>query len=97
MVIFQPKNNDIFSYLPLLLQHQFSLSVFFLLFYCVFAQIKRAGAEAEWKILYSLGKDKDGLLHMDVARSVYDGTLFHRLAPDWKSPEREKLSVIREN
>ncbi|XP_066332448.1 probable peroxygenase 5 [Miscanthus floridulus] len=56
-----------------------------------------AGAEAEWKILYSLGKDKDGLLRKDVARSVYDGTLFHRLAPNWKSPDKERLSVIREN
>ncbi|CAL5019437.1 unnamed protein product [Urochloa decumbens] len=56
-----------------------------------------AGAEAEWKILYSLGKDKDGLLHKDVVRSVYDGSLFHRLAPNWNSPEKEKLSVIREN
>jgi len=61
------------------------------------AQIKRAGAEAEWKILYSLGKDKDGLLRKDVARSVYDGTLFHRLAPNWKSPDKERLSVVREN
>ncbi|PWZ29427.1 putative peroxygenase 5 [Zea mays] len=48
-----------------------------------------AGAEAEWKILYSLGKDGDGLLRKDVARSVYDGTLFHRLAPRWKSPDSD--------
>ena len=50
----------------------------------------RAGAEAEWRILYSLGKDKDGLLHKDVVRSVYDGSLFRRLAPNWSSPEKEK-------
>lgn len=56
-----------------------------------------AGAEAEWKILYSLGKDQNGLLHKDVARSVYDGTLFHRLAPNWKPADKETLSVIREN
>ncbi|PWZ21028.1 putative peroxygenase 4 [Zea mays] len=57
-----------------------------------------AGAEAEWKTLYSLGKDKDGLLRKDVARSVYDGTLFHMLAPNWKSPdEEEELSAIRES
>jgi len=49
-----------------------------------------AGAEAEWRILYSLGKDKDGLLHKDVVRSVYDGSLFHRLAPNWSSPDKEK-------
>ncbi|CAL5019436.1 unnamed protein product [Urochloa decumbens] len=54
-----------------------------------------AAAEGEWKTLYSLGKDKDGLLHKDVVRSVYDGSLFHKLAPNWNSPEKEKL--IREN
>jgi hypothetical protein len=57
---------------------------------CLFSVLERAGAEAEWKILYSLGKDGDGLLRKDVARSVYDGTLFHRLAPRWKSPDRER-------
>ncbi|KAF8775924.1 hypothetical protein HU200_004059 [Digitaria exilis] len=56
-----------------------------------------AGAEAEWKILYSLGKDKDGLLHKDVVRSVYDGSLFHRLAPNWNTLDKEKLNGIREN
>ncbi|KAF8729541.1 hypothetical protein HU200_017482 [Digitaria exilis] len=56
-----------------------------------------AGAEAEWKILYSLGKDKDGLLHKDVVRSVYDGSLFHRLAPNWNPHDKEKLNGIREN
>uniref|UniRef100_A0A804PRC7 Protein kinase domain-containing protein n=1 Tax=Zea mays TaxID=4577 RepID=A0A804PRC7_MAIZE len=45
-----------------------------------------AGTEAEWKTLYSLGKNGDGLLRKHVARSVYDGTLFSRLAPRWKSP-----------
>ncbi|TVU28395.1 hypothetical protein EJB05_19927 [Eragrostis curvula] len=38
-----------------------------------------AGATSEWKLLYSLGKDKDGLLRKDVARGVYDGSLFHQL------------------
>jgi peroxygenase len=56
---------------------------------CLFSVLERAGAEAEWKILYSLGKDGDGLLRKDVARSVYDGTLFHRLAPRWKSPDSD--------
>lgn len=73
------------------------LTSLFCLFYSLLAQIKRAGAEAEWKILYSLGKDQNGLLHKDVARSVYDGTLFHRLAPNWKPADKERLSVIREN
>jgi peroxygenase len=39
----------------------------------------RVGATSEWKILYSLAKDKDGLLRKDVARGVYDGSLFHQL------------------
>ncbi|XP_010552682.1 PREDICTED: probable peroxygenase 4 [Tarenaya hassleriana] len=33
----------------------------------------------EWKILYSLGKDKNGLLHKDTVRSVYDGSFFEHL------------------
>lgn len=80
----------------MLVQHQLSLTPFFSVLAC--AQIERASAEAEWKILYSLGKNGDDLLRKDVARSVYDGTLFSRLAPRWKSPDREKLiSVVREN
>jgi hypothetical protein len=80
----------------MLVQHQLSLTPFFSVLAC--AQIERAGTEAEWKILYSLGKNGDDLLRKHVARSVYDGTLFSRLAPRWKSPGREKLiSVVREN
>uniref|UniRef100_A0A0E0K4Z2 EF-hand domain-containing protein n=1 Tax=Oryza punctata TaxID=4537 RepID=A0A0E0K4Z2_ORYPU len=37
------------------------------------------GASAEWKILYSVGKDKDGLLRKDAVREVYDGSLFAKL------------------
>ncbi|KAF0932547.1 hypothetical protein E2562_010430 [Oryza meyeriana var. granulata] len=37
------------------------------------------GASAEWKMLYRLGKDKDGLLRKDVVREVYDGSLFAKL------------------
>ncbi|XP_042498058.1 probable peroxygenase 5 [Macadamia integrifolia] len=37
------------------------------------------GAWIEWKVLYSLGKDEDGLLHKDTIRGVYDGTLFEKL------------------
>uniref|UniRef100_J3LGU1 EF-hand domain-containing protein n=1 Tax=Oryza brachyantha TaxID=4533 RepID=J3LGU1_ORYBR len=37
------------------------------------------GATAEWKMLYRLGKDKDGLLHKDAVRGVYDGSLFAKL------------------
>uniref|UniRef100_A0A7N0TG95 Peroxygenase 4 n=1 Tax=Kalanchoe fedtschenkoi TaxID=63787 RepID=A0A7N0TG95_KALFE len=42
-------------------------------------------AWTEWKILYALCKDADGLLHKDAVRAVYDGSLFARL-------EKEKAS-----
>ncbi|XP_030496310.2 probable peroxygenase 4 isoform X2 [Cannabis sativa] len=37
------------------------------------------GAFSEWKILYLLAKDKNGLLHKDKVRGVYDGTLFEQM------------------
>ncbi|VAI49134.1 unnamed protein product [Triticum turgidum subsp. durum] len=40
----------------------------------------RAASKAEWGMLYSLAKDKDGFLQKDTARSVYDGSLFAKLA-----------------
>lgn len=42
----------------------------------------RVGASTEWKMLYSLGKDKDGLLRKDAVRAVYDGSLFVKLAEE---------------
>ncbi|KAG9443931.1 hypothetical protein H6P81_015271 [Aristolochia fimbriata] len=38
-----------------------------------------AAATGEWKLLYDLGKDKDGLLQKDTIRGVYDGSLFEQL------------------
>ncbi|XP_058182853.1 probable peroxygenase 4 [Rhododendron vialii] len=35
---------------------------------------------SEWKILYMLCKDKNGLLHKDTIQAVYDGTLFEHMA-----------------
>lgn len=37
------------------------------------------GALTEWKILYKLCKDKDGFLHKETIRAVYDGSLFHQM------------------
>ncbi|XP_043695742.1 probable peroxygenase 4 [Telopea speciosissima] len=37
------------------------------------------GAWTEWKVLYLLGKDKNGFLDKDTIRGVYDGTLFEKL------------------
>ncbi|XP_008803896.1 probable peroxygenase 5 [Phoenix dactylifera] len=36
----------------------------------------RIASWTEWKILFTLCKDKDGLLHKDTTRAVYDGSLF---------------------
>uniref|UniRef100_A0A0A9BVF3 Caleosin n=1 Tax=Arundo donax TaxID=35708 RepID=A0A0A9BVF3_ARUDO len=46
------------------------------------------GATSEWKILYSLGKDKDGLLRKDVVRGAYDGSLFHQLVQEKGSGDK---------
>lgn len=39
----------------------------------------RIGGFVEWKILYKLAKDKNGLLPKETIRGVYDGTLFEVL------------------
>ncbi|XP_010474261.1 PREDICTED: probable peroxygenase 4 [Camelina sativa] len=36
-------------------------------------------AYAEWKVLYDLCKDKNGLLQKETVRAVYDGSLFEKL------------------
>ena len=36
-------------------------------------------------MLYSLSKDKDGFLHKDTVRAVYDGSLFERLEQERKA------------
>ncbi|KFK41479.1 hypothetical protein AALP_AA2G136100 [Arabis alpina] len=45
-------------------------------------------AYSEWKVLHYLCKDKNGLLHKDTVRAVYDGSLFEKL-------EKEKLEKKR--
>ncbi|CAM0872052.1 unnamed protein product [Alopecurus aequalis] len=39
----------------------------------------------EWKILYKVGKDKEGLLQREIVRSLFDGSLFERLQDSKKS------------
>ncbi|XP_050892816.1 probable peroxygenase 5 isoform X1 [Lathyrus oleraceus] len=39
----------------------------------------RIGSFVEWKILYTLAKDKNGLLPKETIRGVYDGSLFEVL------------------
>nr|CAB3470214.1 unnamed protein product [Digitaria exilis] len=43
------------------------------------------GGFTEWKVLYSLCKDKEGFLHKDTVRAVYDGSLFERLEQERKA------------
>ncbi|KAF7133056.1 hypothetical protein RHSIM_Rhsim09G0091500 [Rhododendron simsii] len=40
------------------------------------------GSYIEWKILHRLCKDKNGLLHKDTIRAVYDGSLFEQMAKE---------------
>ncbi|XP_073221596.1 probable peroxygenase 5 [Cicer arietinum] len=47
-------------------------------------------AESEWKILFDLCKDNNGLLQKDIVYSVYDGSLFERL-------EKEHSKIMNNN
>ncbi|KAJ4824616.1 putative peroxygenase 4 [Turnera subulata] len=47
------------------------------------------GAWAEWKILYYLCKNKEGLLTRDTIRAVYDGTLFEQMESDRASAKKK--------
>ncbi|OEL27268.1 Peroxygenase [Dichanthelium oligosanthes] len=42
-------------------------------------------AAGEWLLLYSVAKDKDGLLHRETIRGAFDGSLFERLEDNKKS------------
>ncbi|XP_010917509.2 probable peroxygenase 5 [Elaeis guineensis] len=44
-------------------------------------------SRTEWEILFSLVKDKDGLLQKETLRSVFDGSLFYKLEAENKSPK----------
>ncbi|EHA8590802.1 putative peroxygenase 4 [Cocos nucifera] len=43
----------------------------------------------EWKILFALCKDKDGLLHKDTMRAVYDGSLFLQMEQARESSQKK--------
>lgn len=50
----------------------------------------RVAAYTEWKILYVLCKDKNGLLHKDTVRAVYDGSLFERMEKENSGGDEKK-------
>ncbi|MQL75509.1 hypothetical protein Taro_007876 [Colocasia esculenta] len=45
-------------------------------------------AWTEWKILYNMCKDKDGLLPKETIKAVYDGSLFQRLEKERASKKK---------
>ena len=47
--------------------------------------IHRIAAIGEWHLLYSVAKDKDGLLQRETVRGVFDASLFERLQDSKKS------------
>ncbi|XP_042505350.1 probable peroxygenase 5 isoform X2 [Macadamia integrifolia] len=49
----------------------------------------RLGAWTEWKALYLLCSDKDGFLHKDTIRGVYDGSLFEKLEKERASAHKK--------
>ncbi|XP_062110182.1 probable peroxygenase 4 [Humulus lupulus] len=49
------------------------------------------GALSEWKLLYLLGKDRNGLLHKDKVRGVYDGSLFEQMEKEHSDSKTKKL------
>ncbi|KAD4983123.1 hypothetical protein R6Q59_002782 [Mikania micrantha] len=47
------------------------------------------GGLTEWKILYYLAKDKNGLLRKDTIRAVYDGSLFEKMAAEMSTKKNK--------
>lgn len=48
------------------------------------------GAWVEWNVLYYLCKDRRGLLHRDIIRGVYDGSLFEKMERERKSAKKKE-------
>ncbi|XP_020592891.1 probable peroxygenase 4 isoform X2 [Phalaenopsis equestris] len=49
----------------------------------------RLGASAEWKALFSLCKDDNGLLPKETVRAAYDGSLFFKMEEEISSSKRK--------
>lgn len=50
----------------------------------------RFAAYIEWKIFFSLCKDKNGLLQRDTIRGVYDGSIFEMMENERLSAKKSK-------
>ncbi|XP_074274925.1 putative peroxygenase 4 [Silene latifolia] len=48
------------------------------------------GAHIEWKILFDLCKNKNGVLEKDTVRGVYDGSLFEKMEMETKASKKSK-------
>jgi hypothetical protein len=57
----------------------------FVLMFYVWSHPYRVTAAGEWLLLYSVAKDKDGLLQRETVRGAFDGSLFERLQDNKKS------------
>ena len=54
----------------------------------LYVTIFRLAAYSEWKVLYILCKDKQGLLHKETVKAVYDGRLFENMAKEKASNKK---------
>ncbi|KAH9605910.1 hypothetical protein KSS87_021973 [Heliosperma pusillum] len=50
----------------------------------------RFGAYIEWKILFYLCKNKNGVLEKDTVRGVYDGSLFEKMEMEKNASKKSK-------
>lgn len=51
--------------------------------------MNRIGGLVEWKVLYKLAKDKNGLLQKETIRGVYDGSVFELLKKEHSSSKKK--------
>ncbi|KAJ3702962.1 hypothetical protein LUZ61_006667 [Rhynchospora tenuis] len=58
----------------------------------VFDPIGRIAALMEWKLLFSIAKDENGLLTRDIVRGVFDGSLFEKIE---RKNKASKGAVLR--
>ncbi|XP_076881917.1 putative peroxygenase 4 [Bidens hawaiensis] len=55
------------------------------------------GSLSEWKMLYYLAKDQNGLLKKDTIKAVYDGSLFETMAAETTKKKHDKILYTHYN